>query len=362
MVTAFEDFYHVPPNMDELMPYRLGQMVTVTSIKDKRSKLLHDLRSTPGFCLHTQQHIGGHKTWVWLPSMEKALLRGHQDIHPQTYPGIPNQSIAVHEGPIAQGNKTYPHTCVIKLIDDHIDTDGALATPTGKAPTSAGPVPMELEQPVELSLDMAASSVPTDAYINRKVRKYFKGHGTYAGTVISYKRPYYKVHYDDDDDEECTLAELLKILVTDDPSCNAITGFDTTSNTIATTAKKKVSFNLDSGDSAEGKHEDTSEAKHRSGEFFSVKDAYAEDLDGWKPVVDALIQDCISNIKSIKLVSATDVPHDALILPATVMCKYKVDTKTTGIHWIKYARMVVQDSKKRRAVDPNDVWGSLVLK
>ena len=73
----------------------------------------------------------------------------------------------------------------------------------------------------------------------------------------------------------------------------------------------------------------------------------------------ALLEDCMSNIKSFKLVPAIDVPHDALILPATVFCKYKVDTKTAGIHYIKYARMVVQDSKKRRTVDPNDVWAAV---
>jgi hypothetical protein len=133
MVTAYEEFNHVPPNMDELMPFRLGTLVTLTSIKDKRAKKSHDLRSTPGFCLHSQQHTTGHKTWVWLPSMGTALLRGYQDVHATGYPGLPDRTIVVHEGPIAQGNKTYPHSCVIKLIDDHIDADGALVTPTGQA-------------------------------------------------------------------------------------------------------------------------------------------------------------------------------------------------------------------------------------
>jgi hypothetical protein len=227
---------------------------------------------------------------------------------------------------------------------------------------------MELDHPVELSLDKATlpvktakyRTIPADTFINRTVKKYFKGHGTYVGTVISFKYPYYKVHYEDDDDyEEYTRAELLRILLPDDRSCNATEGLATISNATAAAPKKQVSFNLDSGDSSEPKCDDTGEARHRSGDFFSVKDAYAEDLAGWKPVVDTLLEDCMLNIKSIKLVSAVDVPYDALILPATILCKYKVDTKTTGIHWIKYARMVVQDSKKRRAVDPSDVWAAV---
>jgi len=256
----------------------------------------------------------------------------------------------------------------MKLIDDHIDADGVLATPTGQDSKSADVVPMELDQPVELSLDKATLPVktarcppiPADTFINRTVKKHFKGHGTYAGTVISFKHPYYKVHYEDDNDyEEYTRAELLRILVPDDHSCNATEGFDTFSNAIAAASKKKVSFNLHSVDSGEPKRDNTREARHTSGEFFSVKDAYAEDLAGWKPVVDGLLEDCMTNIKSFRLVSAIDVPHDALILPATVFCKYKVDTKTTGTHWIKYARMVVQDSKKRRSVDPSDVWAAV---
>ena len=98
----------------------------------------------------------------------------------------------------------------------------------------------------------------------------------------------------------------------------------------------------------------TSEASYSSSDFFPVKEAYA--VAGWKLVVDALMDDCISNIKPIRLVSGTNVPYDAQILPSAVLCKNKVDTKETSIHWIPYARFVCQDSKKRRAVDPNDVW------
>jgi hypothetical protein len=212
--------------------------------------------------------------------MHTAILRGYQDIHPQPYPGVPNQSIVVHEGPIAHGNKTYPHLSIIKLIDDHIDMDGALATPTGQASKSADVVPMELDQAVELSLDEVTipvktarcPTIPADTFINRTVKKYFKGHGTYAGTVISFKHPYYKVHYEDDNDyEEYTRAELLRILVPDDRSCNATEGFDTFTNAIAAAPKKNVSFNLDSVDPGEPKRDNTREARHSSGEFFQSR-------------------------------------------------------------------------------------------
>ena len=356
LVTAYEEFHHQPPNLDELMPYRLGTLATVTSIKDRRDKCSHDLRGVTGFCLHSQHHTGGHKTWIWLPSINKALLRGYLDIHPIVC-GAPNQSTLVYEGPIAQGNTTYPHSSIIKLIDHHIDTDGVLVTPTGQSSKQADVVPMEVGQLAEpiakatppsfkASTSLTASA---DEFINRRVQKDFKGYGIFTGTVVSYTHPYFQVHYEEDDDwEEYTRAQLLKILVPSDHLCNATTA-----------VKKKVSFNLESDITSEAASGNLSEATHRSGEFFSLKAALAEDPSGWKPVIDALIVDCIDNIKSIKLVPATDVPFEALILPATVLCRYKVNTKEPGRQWIKYARMVVQDSKKRRTVDPNDVWAAV---
>jgi hypothetical protein len=92
---------------------------------------------------------------------------------------------------------------------------------------------------------------------------------------------------------------------------------------------------------------------------FTIQEAYKQDEDGWRPVVEALLDDCINNIQSFKLVDAIDVPRSATILPASVLCKLKVDTKHAGQKVMKYARFYIQDAKKRRQVNPNDVWASV---
>ena len=49
--------------------------------------------------------------------------------------------------------------------------------------------------------------------IGRRVIKEFPPHGFFQGEVVSYKKPYYKVVYQDDDSEELTLNQLKKILI-----------------------------------------------------------------------------------------------------------------------------------------------------
>ena len=92
---------------------------------------------------------------------------------------------------------------------------------------------------------------------------------------------------------------------------------------------------------------------------FTIQEAYKLDEDGWRPVVESLLDDCLNNIQSFKLVDAMDVPHRAIILPASVLCKLKVDTKHAGQKVMKYARFYIQDAKKRRQVNPNDVWATV---
>ena len=52
-----------------------------------------------------------------------------------------------------------------------------------------------------------------ESFIGRRVRKLFKGHGTFSGKVSSYAPPYFMVTYSDGDSEEMCLEELKKILV-----------------------------------------------------------------------------------------------------------------------------------------------------
>jgi hypothetical protein len=59
--------------------------------------------------------------------------------------------------------------------------------------------------------------IPPTAVVNelvgRRVMKEFPPHGIFQGEVVSYKKPYYKVVYEDDDSEELTLNQLKKILI-----------------------------------------------------------------------------------------------------------------------------------------------------
>jgi hypothetical protein len=52
----------------------------------------------------------------------------------------------------------------------------------------------------------------TETFIGETVAKQFQGE-YYIGKVISYDKPYYKVRYEDDDEEEYTKAQLLKIML-----------------------------------------------------------------------------------------------------------------------------------------------------
>jgi hypothetical protein len=60
------------------------------------------------------------------------------------------------------------------------------------------------------------SAPPTpvvNEFIGRRVIKEFPAHGIFQGEVVSYKKPYYKILYEDDDSEEVTLNQLKKILI-----------------------------------------------------------------------------------------------------------------------------------------------------
>jgi hypothetical protein len=61
-VTPYEDYYKVPPNLDAIFVFRLGQFVTVTMIVDHIRKTRHDMRSSACIVLHPEPASGG--TWV----------------------------------------------------------------------------------------------------------------------------------------------------------------------------------------------------------------------------------------------------------------------------------------------------------
>ena len=45
------------------------------------------------------------------------------------------------------------------------------------------------------------------------VAKYFPGHGTFEGTIVRYDETYYKVRYEDGDEEDLSEDEIEKIVV-----------------------------------------------------------------------------------------------------------------------------------------------------
>jgi hypothetical protein len=340
MVTAFEDFHGYPPNMNDIFKYRIGQLVTVTGVSDKRNKTNHDLRGGTGYILHSQQ-TGSHgiSFWVWIPSLRTALLRGEKHIKPVIMPGVPNQCMLVHEGPLVQGNKTYPDPAIIKLIDAHIDAEGTLTTVTGlkkEYPTrSKDERHAEDEAKAALSTCKEIPAItptltPSNELIGRRVEKNFKGHGFYKGTIVNFDKPYYKVTYDDGEEEEYSLAQVKKLLLDDtEEVAMSVDSMSSSNSSIKTSGKgkpaKSVTFQTT-------EHQQLDSPKKE----FTIQEAYKQDEDGWRPVVEALLDDCINNIQSFKLVDAIDVPRSATILPASVLCKLKVDTKHAVVESLTY--------------------------
>ena len=372
MVTAHEELTGEPPNMDNIFKFRIGQLVTVTNVTDKRSKTEHELRGATGYCLHSHHISRGISTWVWIPSLHKALLRGEKDLQVITMP-VPNQSILVHQGALVQGNNTYPDPSIIKLIDAQVDMEGDLTTVTGTkednlASSKETPMdtdarrstsqvtatncntpmtaPSEMENPTETT----TYGEPCDELIGRRIGKNFKGKGFFTGTIVSFNKPYYKVEYDDGDDEEFYRTHVTKLLLSDKHAseANSMHMDKMATSNSSVKPKKSVTFQT---------------TAHQPSTYpikeFTIQQAYKEDKTGWKPVVDTLLDDCMNNVKSFRLVNASDVPREAIILPSSVMCKYKVDTKHAGQDLVRYARFFIQDAKSRRQVNRNDVWATV---
>jgi hypothetical protein len=57
------------------------------------------------------------------------------------------------------------------------------------------------------------NKVVPDIYIGRHIKKLFRGHGWFTGRVISYSIPYYRIQYEDGDEEEMRKDEVEKYLV-----------------------------------------------------------------------------------------------------------------------------------------------------
>ena len=344
MVTRHEDFYKCAPNIDAMFRFRLGEYVTVSEALHKRAKTEHVNRSTICIALHSQ--VTGHEgqgTWIWNPNKRTAYLRGNIYLNSVKYPGIPNQSMMVQDDiPHTKGEMSYPDASIVKFIERHVDLECAnvdkmdVSIADCDSADIISPMSVQHNDPVDMPVaavesistsgdDNAVTVTPSiDDLIGVRVRKKF-GNRFYSGTVVSFLDPYYKVDLDDGDQEEYTPCEIQKLQI---KSINS-----TMTNTI---------------------HVPRSE--------FSVKQAYIEDKLGWAPVIKSLFADAISNIKSIRPCHRRDVPADAIVLPASAVCKVKADPKQEGHVMIRKARLVVQHSKRRFPMEQHDMVHATVAR
>ena len=369
IVTRYEEFYGNAPNMDALFTFRLGQFVTVTQPVTKGTKTDHAMRGPVCVALHGVREKG---TWVWSPNRRKAFLRGHLYITPVDYVGIPNQSMMVEEDAVpSKGGITYPHSSIVKFIERHVEMDHAVADKMETTLKVDSAVPVVLPEvisfvttnadPIVIKDSVLASStdvayVPVDslstesinipsedanaaasqpistmdvevkgdlmgdALIGVRVRKRFRKKGQrgrgkfYSGTVTTYFDSIYGVDYDDGDYEEYSLDELRDIQIM------------STNTTIA---------------------EEGSESIDVTRSEFPVQVAYKEDKALWEPIVKKLLCTAVDVTKSMRPCSRGKVPPDALLLPASVVCRVKADPKQMGHHLLCKGRIVVQHSVKR---------------
>jgi hypothetical protein len=117
--TPYETFEGTPPNLDEIFPYRLGQLVTVTALSDRRCKTDHNLAGIPCYVLHPEpaaQRKSG--TWLYCPhdDVQRAYLRYPDDIQELEYAEIPNQSKQYFR-PQHSTHKSYPTAAIMQLAN-----------------------------------------------------------------------------------------------------------------------------------------------------------------------------------------------------------------------------------------------------
>ena len=322
------------------------------------------MRGPVGIALHS---AGGLSTWIWMPSIQKALKRGHLYLEAVQYDGIPNQSMLVADtvedvDVSTKGAATYPHASIVKLIERHIEMECAEAdemelskaldsavsemSDVHSTAADASHDAMSIETVIHPDESNSATSEPVltmdvpmeseligDALIGIRVRRLFREKGKrgkekyYSGTVTKYNEPYYWVDYDDGDYEERTLAEIRDIQIM------------STNTTIAEHGSSTI---------------DVTRSE------FSVQRAYNEDKLLWAPIVKTLFSNAVKVTKSMRPCSRSEVPKGALMLPASVVCKVKADPKQAGHVLVRKCRLVVQHSKKRfPSTDPDVVHATV---
>jgi hypothetical protein len=161
-ITPYEAFEGIPPNLEEIFKFRLGQIVTVTNLTDQRAKTDHNLAGVTCYTLHPDLYTRGTSgTWVYCPhpDVQRAYLRENIDIQSVEFGDIPNQSIMYFQ-PTHNTHPTYPAEAIVKFIDEKADT----------------------AQEQMITSDATNKPAHKDPYINSRVRCKF-GKDYYMGTV-----------------------------------------------------------------------------------------------------------------------------------------------------------------------------------
>jgi len=66
---------------------------------------------------------------------------------------------------------------------------------------------------LEAELELAVKFMDLKKMMYKKVLRVFSSRGIHKGTVVAWKKPYFKVKYEDDDEEELSPMEVLKHLI-----------------------------------------------------------------------------------------------------------------------------------------------------
>jgi hypothetical protein len=365
-MTPYEAFEGHPPNLEKIFKFRLGQIVTVTQLTDKRNKTDHNLAGVTCYALHpdiTSRDASG--TWVYCPhpDVQRAYQRSNIDIQEVQFEEIDNQSIMSFQ-PTYNTHPTYPAEDIAKFID-------------GKA---------NMQQDEPTVKQPAKDRVHRDPYIDCNVRKKF-GRKYYMGTVDhawfgKNSEIYYHVIYEDKEVEDLTEEDLQKIVIkepqqspliepamqvnsTERPHADAdIAEYYGNNNSEKAQQYPRLVHDYeyyyeDAYDSttaymvnstaAQGQKQMREEPIHR---------AYKTDREKWDSIVRKLMHTHLVEIGSIVLVEASDIPAGAKIFPSTIMCKAgKVDTSRQGEHKVDAVRLVVQDTRSIHT--PAEVFSSV---
>ena len=382
--TPWEQMYGNVPNMQELFPYRLGQIVVTTELIAHPSKTDHHMAGVVCYTLHSENK---HGTWCYCPhpNVNRAYLRSPKDIQAVEFKDIPNQH-TLHFLPTRNGHPTYPAESVLRFIEEQIDLQ---TTPVVKevkeqpiifknqadiSPTII-PIPhtalaQQDDTPASDSEDDQQENhdAGTDPYIGKKIRKKFNDNKWYEGIVkFTWKDNKgvlrYRVEYEDGEKEDLTVFRVSKIIVpavpapTENSSIGIQSFFDITTeedgelqdyyepqcnstdypqlSEIEVTDEVGGTFSINSTISSTARPTE-----------FPIHTALKKDRARWEPQLKKLMNEHINNLCSLKMVHKSSIPPGAVIIPGTMICKEdKVDTSVEGEHLMDGIRLIAQDTR-----------------